>query len=167
MRATRYTLRGHTFRKLMVALFTTAYVAVAYVGGEVSPRGEFFPVFNWSLFTYVHPVRALLELYVVRIGDKTFDKPVHYFELDDYFETARNRSTDLKKTLERYVMARNAGDTETMQKLRGVIERQHLGGHGTVEYEIRYVVFQPVDRWRNGTILRQAVLARATTGAAP
>jgi hypothetical protein len=164
---TSYSVRGHTARKLIIGVFIVAYVAVAHMGGRMSPRLEFFPVFNWSLFTHVHPVRGLLELYVSRIGDKTFDEPVNYFELDDYFETARNRSTDVKKTLERYVMAKQAGDTATMEKLRGVIEARHLGGHGTVQYEIRYVVFKPVDRWLDGSILRQQVVAQFDTGAAP
>jgi hypothetical protein len=61
---------------LIIASFIASYVVVAYLGGKVSHRGEFFPVFNWSLFTHVSPVRGLLELYVVRVGDKTFDRPV-------------------------------------------------------------------------------------------
>ena len=162
-----YSLRGYKARKLIIGVFLAAYVTVAFLGGRMSPRGEFFPVFNWSLFTYVHPVRALIELYVVRVGDKTFDKPVNYFELDDYFETARIRSTDLKKTLERYDKAGSRNDTKEMEKLRGVIEAQHLSGHGPVEYEIRYVAFRPVDRWLHGRILEQQILARYSTGAAP
>jgi hypothetical protein len=106
-------------------------------------------------------------LHVRRIGDRTFDTPVNYFELDDYFESARIRSTDVKKTLERYVAAQRSGDAQTMKKLRGVLEAQHLGGHGPVDYEIRYVVFMPVDRWLYGTTLEEQVLVRLETGAAP
>ncbi len=61
-------------------------MAVAYAAGRHSPRGEYFPAFSWSLFTYACPVRGLLELHVRRIGDRTFDASLKYFELDDYFE---------------------------------------------------------------------------------
>jgi hypothetical protein len=161
-----YSTRGYVARKLIIASFIASYVVVAYLGGKVSHRGEFFPVFNWSLFTYVSPVRGLLELHVVRVGDKTFDRPVNYFELDSYFETARNRSTDVKKTLERLVAAHQRKDTETESTLRAVLEHQHLSGHGRVVYEIRYVIFSPVDRWLNGTVMRQQLIARFDTGAA-
>jgi hypothetical protein len=162
-----YSDRGYRARKAFVALFVTTYVTVASLGGRMSPQGEFFPVFNWSLFTHVHPSRGLLELYVIRIGDKTFDQPVNYFELDSYFETARVRSTDLKKTLSRYAAAKRTRDTRAMAKLRAVIEGQHLSGHGRVEYEIRYVVFRPIDRWLHGKIERQRVVARFDTGLPP
>src|SRR5687767_9663083 len=97
----RFTRKSHAACKLALVVFVAWYAVVADWGGETSARGEFFPVFNWSLFTYVKPVRGLLELYVVRIGDHTFPQPINYFELDSYFATVRNRSTDLKKTMER------------------------------------------------------------------
>jgi hypothetical protein len=50
-----YSVRGYTVRKTLLIVFVAAYVAVAYAGGRHSPRGEYFPVFSWSLFTHVYP----------------------------------------------------------------------------------------------------------------
>ena len=156
-------LQSYTVRKGIIFLFVVAYGLVAYVGGKMSPRGEYFPVFNWSLFTHVAPVRGLLEVHVSRIGDRIFEQPVNFFELDQYFPTAQARSTDMKKTLEQIVGATQRGDQKQVAALRGILERRHLGGHGTVAYEIRFVVFRPLERWKTGRIMRQHVLARFET----
>lgn len=160
----RYPLRNYNALKVVIAAFVACYGIVAYQGGARSERGEYFPVFNWSLFTYVSSVRGLLELHVKRIGDHEFEHPVNYFELDEYFHTASNRSTDLKKNLERLVRAKKRGDEAQVAALRKLIENRHLSGHGPVEYEIVYVVFSPVDRWKTGRVMRESVIAQWETG---
>jgi hypothetical protein len=157
-------MQSYTTRKGIIFLFVVAYGLVAYLGGKTSPRGEYFPVFNWSLFTHVAPVRGLLEVHVSRIGDRVFEQPVNFFELDQYFPTAQKRSTDLKKTLEQIARAAQRGDEKKVAALRGILEQRHLGGHGTVAYEIRYVVFRPLERWKTGRVMRQRVLASFETG---
>jgi hypothetical protein len=93
-----FTVRAHRSLQTLLLSLAVLYAAVAFRGGIDSPRGEFFPVFNWSLFTYVSPTRGLLELHVKRIGDRTFDTPVNYFDLGTYFASARERTTDLGRT---------------------------------------------------------------------
>jgi hypothetical protein len=73
---TRYAFAEYLALKAAIALFVVAYAVVAHRGGIDSPRGEFFPVSNWSLFTAVHAKRGLLESYVHRIGEQTFAEPV-------------------------------------------------------------------------------------------
>jgi hypothetical protein len=154
---------GYTARKTLLALFVLTYAVVAFWGGKTSPRGEFFPVFNWSLFTYVKPERSLLELYVLRIGDRTFERPVNYFELDAYFPSARQRSTDLRKTMEGISNAAQHGDREQLERLRRVLETRHLSGQGPVLYEIRRVKFRPLQRWRTGKVISHELKARIQT----
>jgi len=160
----RYSLRNYSALKITIAMFVVVYGIVAYQGGAKSERGEYFPVFNWSLFTYVKSVRGLTELHVKRIGAHEFERPVNFFELDEYFPTASARSSDLKKNLERLVRARARGDQAQVATLRKLIETRHLSGHGSVEYALVYVVFSPVERWKTGRTMRESVIAQWETG---
>jgi len=159
------TLRGYFARKVAVAVFIVTYIIIAFLGGQHSRRGEYFPVFNWSLFTHVSSVRSLLELYVIQIGDEQFLEPIVYSELGAYFETARIRSTNVKKTLERMAHAARAGDISGLDRIRSVLEKQYLSGRGIVRYEIHLVTFRPVERLRDGRVLERTLIARYTTEA--
>jgi hypothetical protein len=160
-------MQGYSARKRLLVLFVLTYAVVAFWGGKTSPRGEFFPVFNWSLFTHVSDVRTLIELYVVRIGDRSFERPINYFELDEYFPTAAGRSADIRKTLDRLVHAVRRGDKPQMDKLLRVLESQHLSGHGPVLYEIRSVEFRPIQRWRTGKVISNTLMSRIESKAVP
>jgi len=147
-------------QRRIILLFVAAYVAVAYLGGRMSPRGEFFPVFNWSLFTYVAETRSLPEVYVYRIGNERFASPRPYSELGAYFELARKRSTDGKKILERALRAR---EPEERRQLVRVLENRLFDGQAQVDYEIRIVRFNPLHRWRDGAIQQSVTIYRNTT----
>lgn len=161
----RFSTKGYTARKYALAAFVIVYVAVAHWGSTASANREFFPVFNWSLFTHVYPVQELPELHVLSIGDTKFPKPISYFELDSYFESARLRSIVVTKTLSRLRAALLRNDEAEVARLRTIIETRHLAGHGPVEYEIRTLKYRPVDRWKNKDhIVAQTVEARFKTG---
>ena len=145
----RFSTKGYTATKISLVVGATLYVIVADWGGRVSPRGEFFPVFNWSLFTHVDPYPLLAELHVISIGDKRFDQPVNYFALGSYYQAARQRSSAFSKTVVRLHIALRLKRSVEAEHLRKVIELGYLNGHGPVEYEIRSVRFSPIERWKN------------------
>lgn len=159
----RFTVRTLSALRICIAALATLYLIIAYAGGHTERR-EYFPFFNWSLFSSVDSEPGLVELHVKRIGDRTFDPPVNFFELGSYFATARIRSTDLVKDLTRLYGASQRGDLELAEKLRKLIEFQHLSGHGVVEYQLVFVEFRPVERWKSGRNLRERVLGEYRTG---
>ena len=157
----RFSTKGYTARKYALAAFVVVYAVVAEWGARVSPHLEFFPVFNWSLFTFVHPDPTHPELHVVSIGDKTFAAPVNYFDLDSYFEPARQRASTVTKTLRRLRAAIAANDAAEIARLRKIIETRYLSGHGPIEYEIRFVHFNALERWKDKNhVIDETVLAR-------
>jgi hypothetical protein len=161
-------MTGYVVRKYVLFAFVAAYSVVAVWGGEVSPRREFFPVFNWSLFTHLYPMQNAPELYVLSIGGRAFPKPVNYFELGRYFESARMRSSVVPKTLLQLSRAVSAKDAAEVARLRAIIETRHLAGHGPVEYEVRNVRFMAVERWKDrDRIIDQQVVGRFTTKGDP
>jgi hypothetical protein len=163
----RFSTHGYTARKYALVVFVAAYAVVAHWGGKSSPRREFFPVFNWSLFTHIYSVPMLPELHVVSIAGEKLAKPVNYFELDTYFESARQRSIVVTKTLGQLHAAILRKDDAEVARLRRIIETRHLSGHGPVEYEVRTVRFMPVQRWKNkDEVFEQTVVGRFTSGVA-
>lgn len=164
----RFSTKGYTATKLALVVIPITYTIVADWGGRTSSRSEFFPVFNWSLFTYVNSYPLLAELHVVSIGDKRFEKPVNYFDLDSYFQEARERSSTVSKTVVRLHAAIRMNDAAEVARLRRVVETRYLGGHGSVEYEIHSVRFSAIERWKSKDYVGdQTVLARFKVGGPP
>ena len=145
----RFSTKGYTATKVALMVIAAVYTVVAVWGGRTSPRGEFFPVFNWSLFSYVDAYPLLAELHVISIGDKRFERPVNYFELSSFYEDARQRSSNVSKAIVRLHIALRLKDTAEAERLRKVIERTYLSGHGPVQYEIGSVRLTAVERWKN------------------
>lgn len=160
----RFSLAAYRRLTLSMFAFVLCYLGVAYWGGKYHSRGELFPVFNWSLFTYVYETRVLVELSVSRIGDQTFDEPVPYYDLGLFFDSARIRSIDVQKNLDRLVGAIRRGDKAAAGRLRRVLEEQHLSGRGTVDYRIESVIFEPLDRWKNDAVIGRRLIAEFATG---
>jgi hypothetical protein len=159
----RFTGRGYFALKITMAVFVVAYVVIAYAGGSTERR-QYFPVFNWSLFSSVESRPSVVELHVKRIGDQSFNPPVNYFELGSYFATARSRSPELPKNAGLLAAAAERGDTKRVEQLRRMIELQDLSGQGTVEYQLVRVEFDPIERWKTGRNLREVILAEYQTG---
>jgi hypothetical protein len=159
--------RRYRMRRLAAVVFLAAYAIVAWAGGNYSRRGEYFPVFNWSLYTQVSPIRSLYELYVVQVGDQTFDRPMLYANLAAYFNEKRVRSTNVKKTLQRMALAAQAGDWDELERIRFVLENEYLSGRGIVRYEIHLTTFRPIERWRHNRLLRDELIARYTYDRSP
>jgi hypothetical protein len=167
-KASRFSTKGYTATKVAIVVGTVAYAVVADLGGRLSARGEFFPVFNWSLFTYVDAYPLLAELHVISIGDKRFDKPINYFQLGSYYDAARRRSSGVSKAVVRLHIALRLKDAAQVTRMRKVIEKGYLSGHGPVEYEIRSVRFNPIERWKNKAyVADHTVMARFKTEDAP
>lgn len=159
----RFTVRSHSVLKTTMAVLVVVYVVIAYEGGHTE-RHQYFPAFNWSLFSYVNATPSLVELHVKRIGDQTFDPPVNYFELGSYFLSARNHSTQLTKNVGLLAWASQNGDKQRAETLRKLIELQDLSGHGIVEYQLVRVEFNPIERWKTGRKQHETVLAEYQTG---
>jgi len=166
-RARIFSTSGYTARKFLLVAFVAAYSIVAAWGGAVSRRGEFFPVFNWSLFTHLYPMQELAELHVLRAGGEPIQGSTSYYDLHYLFESARVRSSLVAKTVSqlRYALLRE--DHLESERLRRIIETRFLGGQGRVEYEVRVVRFMAVDRWKHNRIIDQTVLAHYTSSTTP
>lgn len=158
--APRLGYRGYRLRSVVFFLFFAGYAIVALIGDRYSERGEYFPVFSWSLFSRPSDRVGILEVLVHRIGDRGFDPPVRYSSLRSEFGLAQ--STDAPKAVRRFVRGMN-GPPEEAEARRRVVEARLFEGK-PVEYEIRRTLFRPLERYHEGTEIDHWVLGRFTTG---
>lgn len=157
--APKHGYAGYRLRYALLFLFFFGYAAIALLGDRYSERGEFFPVFSWSLFSHATEYFLLLEVMVHRVGDREFDPPVRYSSLDSEFRLAH--SSDVGKTLHRYVMGLN-GPEEEVRARRRVVEALLFDGK-PVEYELRRTLFKPLERYEKGTDINHWSLGPFTT----
>ena len=146
--------------KNLIIIFFISYSAIAAYGNVYSPRKEIFPVFSWSLFSYVSDNSKQIELEITEIDHVALDEPTYFYELSREFHAARKRDVTLAKLLQRIAVARRNGDSEATESLRRVLERTYLSDHRQVGYRIVLTRFHPIERWRDGTIRSKHVLGQ-------
>lgn len=157
-----HSLALYRFKKFAILLFFIAYSVVQCAGAVHSPRGEYFPVFSWSLFSTVKDVRRSLEIEITRIGDTTLPEPVNFFELDEHFAAAERRTSTVIKSAVRFAKVYRA-DPARGEAMRRVFEETYLSGPGRVDYQFVAVRYDPVRRWRSGEVIERDVLVRFST----
>lgn len=157
-----YAARFYKIKKLSIFVLFIMYAVVQCAGQLNSPRGEFFPVFSWSLFSGVINPRWTLEIEILRVGDIEFDQPVNFFELGEHFEFARSRSTDVRKSAMR-VFRLSREDPAAAESARRAFEQTFLSDTGPVEYQFVMLSFDPLVRWRTGETIERHVVARFST----
>jgi len=141
----------------IIPTFYLYYTIIAFFG-VLSDKYEIFPVFNWSLFTYVTDVRNFCEIEVISIGDELLDAPTPYYSLPSKFAGARNRSPTVFKLLQKVCRAKRQGQAEKFAKLRAVLESNFLADQRDVHYRLVVNTYNPIDRWRDGTVISSEVL---------
>ena len=158
----RGSLRTYRFKKNLILCFFLMYTLVQCAGNNLSSRGEFFPVFGWSLFSHNINPAWTLELEITRIGELNLPKPMNFFELGDYFIMARSRSTLVTKNMRRIYHIYKTDPTTAASMLKE-FERSFLNGYGRVDYRFVSVRFDSLVRWQTGEVIERNVVAQFST----
>ena len=108
---------------------------------------EVFPVFSWYLFHQVPVVRVRYALRLHELHGQVLDPAVFYEEAEGI--VARPHSTEAQTTIRRLAEAIEAGHDDTIRHLKQVLETEYLPPN--VRYELVQRIFDPLERWRNGT----------------
>ncbi|WP_136661330.1 hypothetical protein [Nitratireductor sp. XY-223] len=165
MMRTKGKLAGYRRIVVTIPVFLACYTFVAMLGSGLSSRAEFFPVFSWSLFTYVSDTRVLCELDVISVDGEELPAPTQFYDLPEYFPAALSRDIRLLKTLQRACVARIEGNEAEFDALRRVIENSFLSARRNVRYKLLTRTYNPIDRWRDGTVMSTKLLGEFQTGA--
>ena len=155
-----------SYRRSVSGLFLLfcIYTPVAVLGGLQG--GEYFPVFNWSLFTHVKRNIITTEIQVDRIGDRILSPPQRFFALKSEFSAARKQDVTLWKTLTRYRVATNS-DEGAAEAIRRQIEAKYLRHGDDVHYRIVTSWYDALDRYHTGTVQHSIEHGRFVRRAVP
>lgn len=155
-------LEGYRIKKFIILFFFLSYSVVQCAGQFGTTRGEYFPVFSWSLFSGVQNPTWALEVEVTRIGEIELAEPTNFFHLGEHFPDAKQRTSGLLKSVGRFYRLSHL-EPEAARDMKRSIEQTYFPGHQRVEYQIVAVTFDPIKRWRTGEIQERTIVGRFST----
>ena len=142
-----------------ILVFFFAYTALQWAGKNYALKGEFFPVFSWSLFTTVEDDVVDIAVKVHQIGETKFDPPVDYYDLPQYFEYAAKRDTAVTKAASQLARVAEMNDHEAYKQREATFQSTFFDIREPVRFQLVLERFDPLDRWRSGTILKTVILS--------
>jgi len=151
------TLAPYRLRRSLAGVCVAAYAVIAIA---MKPAGaiEFFPFFNWSLFSYSSDQRSDITLQVTEIDGVPITPPRLFYDMKDRFAAARNKDPRLMKLLDRWSYAIWTNDAATADHLRAVVEKNFMQEAQAANYDIVLLTYNPVRRLRTGEIERLQVI---------
>lgn len=154
---------AYTLRRLLVPMIAIGY-ATAAIYLKPASNVEFFPFFNWSLFSKTAPVRSDVVVMVRRVDGQQVDPPGLYYDMTDTFASAKSRDILVRKTLWRLARALRSGEAATAEVLRGVIEQTFMRDADEVHYDLAIITYDPIVRRQSGAIDNLEVIASFKKG---
>lgn len=155
------TRRGYRDRSAIFAVLALAYVFLANALGPLGKnRFEFFPFFNWSLFTHAtSAVKHDYAIYVDKIDGRPLPHPTLIYSLKSKFKAVRDGISLRKATLTLAFAILEKNDKKIL-RVRTMIERTYLRGPKRFSYTVRHVTYKPLERYRNGKVTPLEILAK-------
>ena len=148
--------------KALVAVVLCGYaVAAVVLKASLRHEAEVFPVFAWSVFTTVPAENAEYALRILAVAGDALDPPRFYEEVPSFFPESQR--VEVFWIAQRLGRALDSGDVERIRAHRLLLERQHLRGRGTLQYEIVHRTFNTLARWSTGQFKSIRPLATFST----
>lgn len=140
----------------IVVIYTAVSLATKGWSGE-----EFFPFFNWSLFSTVPNEKHDYGLRITAVDDTQLEPPLYFEAADQWFAEANNIVA--YNAIQDYGKAVRQGEAEAIAKIRPFIETLYLEDKA-VQYEVVRRTYTPLERWREGTFDKEEVLTSFIVG---
>jgi hypothetical protein len=135
--------------QLLFHLLVVGYMAVALVLGLSFYHREIFPVFSWSLFSYVEAHKTEFAVLVTEVDGRQLEAPREFMDSKDLFAGAGNMRAYY--TIQNFGWAVMRRDLETVNKLRRLFESEYMKGPARdVKYQVIVRSFDAIERWRGG-----------------
>ena len=142
---------------VMVA-FLLLYPVLAYYGPK-NGRAEFYPFFNWSLFTNASDVRSEVVLILQQINGERLAEPAYFYDMKEQFFAARRGDASFAKLLDDYVRFHAVGQSEELERLQAIFFNRYMPEVHSVGYDIAIIEYEPDVRYQTGQILDIYVLS--------
>ncbi len=137
--------------------FLLFYPLLAYLGPR-DGRAEFYPFFNWSLFTNASDVRFDIVLIVQEVNGETLSEPTLFFDMKDQFASAKRGDSQLAKLIDDYANARYRNQTNAAEEMESVIFDRYMPEIQSVAYDVAVIRYHPALRYRTGEIINTRII---------
>ena len=144
-------MRDYLFRRRILICLVIGYTLAALYGPRLG-RSEFYPFFNWSLFSYAHSTRHDIVVFVHSIDGVALEEPTIYFYVPNRFVMNGGEQIRLRKLLWELWSHRRKGDQKQVEKLLNIIRSNFFSTVGAAEYEIALIRYNPIERLKTGKI---------------
>jgi len=132
----------------VAAVFLAAYFVIGFASYGL-PNKELFPIFSWLLFAATPGERTGYALRIQSVGDKEFgEEGIRH--TDAFFFMLNASGVSAHHQIQRLGQAIEAGDESGIARHREVVEG--MFSTTPVEYKVIREVFDPLERWKTGTI---------------
>lgn len=143
-------------RRLLPAL-GGAYLVLGFCAAA-APGFEVFPFFCWFLFPITPNVEERFALSVHEIGGRRFEEPVEFQSLDVIEDPHAMDVWFSVQALGQAVVDDNAREAE---RIRRRLEANFIPSPS--RYTVDQVTYDPIERWRQGTVRSRTTLAVFTS----
>jgi hypothetical protein len=140
-----------------VALFLAGYFALG-LATVLLPQQEVFPVYSWFLFPLVPGQQTR---YALRLEEA--QGLLLYQDAEGF--VANPHSVTVDELVQRLGLAVELGRTDEQQRIRQVLEKNHLPS--PCRYELVRITFDSLVRWRTGRYEVKPLAQYLSSGAAP
>lgn len=141
-------------RKLK-AFIATVFISYACSGAIlaisstlIKSANEIFPVFSWSLFTFIPNDFHDYALRIIAIDNENLNPTLYFQDAGHWFPETDSMSA--YDSIQKLGTAVSAKDVKRIEEVRQFLEPIYLGEVKSVSYEIVERSFDPLDRWKYG-----------------
>ena len=149
-----------TLRRRLILIVIVYFFAGAASQKLVPGVDEIFPFFGWSLFSKVPNQGSRYWIVIDRHDGQQVEPPISFLQAPESIATGNRYIA--RKVIQSLGRALDDGETEEVERLRRLLERNYLKGR--VHYEVLFERYQPLDRWRTGESREKRSLARFDSG---
>jgi hypothetical protein len=145
-----------------VALFLAGYFVLG-LATAILPQQEVFPVYSWFLFPLVPGQQTRYALRLLETPGQKFATPLLYQDAEGL--VANPHSVTVDELVQQLGLAVKTGKTDEQQRLRQVLEKNHLPSQ--CQYELVTIVFDPLGRWRTKQYEIRSIAQYRSSGETP
>ena len=154
-------VRKYLFRQHLICIFVVGYIIASQYGPRLG-RAEFYPFFNWELFSYTDSIRRDIVLRVHSINGEDLEEPTMYFSVPNHFSRTQGEKIRLRKLLLDLWQHYRQGDRERVAKFLDVVRDRYFSEVGAAEYEVSLIQYNPIERFRTGKFEVSRTILRAS-----
>ena len=154
-------MREYLFRRRILIFLVIGYALAALYGPRLG-RSEFYPFFNWDLFSYTHSIRHDVVVLVHSINGEALEEPTIYFYVPNHFLLTGGEKIRLRKLLWDLWKHHRNGDQKQVEKLLTIIRSKYFSAVRAAEYEIALIQYNPIVRLKTGKIEFSRTIMRSS-----